>query len=255
MNAAAAGQTGTVTAESLNVRSGPGSQYRIVGLLFRGGQARITGSSGAWFQIAQPTGITGWVHGAYLASASGAPLAPSSSAPSGGQNAGLQGALPGSSGGGTPAGAGNARRSSAGFIQLASSGPGFYGYYTASRKWGTPDFVYGIMRVGQRLQQGGLPPLGVGDISAEKGGAISGHASHQRGVDGDFRPMRSDRANSPVTIRDASYSHTWTATALRLFIAETKVSMIFFNDQSLIKALGPVREWPNHDNHFHVRVN
>ena len=253
-NPGAVGKPATVTATSLNVRSGPGTQYRVIGLQFQGAQVQPTANQGAWFKITQSDGTEGWVHGAYL-SQGGAQLAPTSSIPSGGQNAGIQGALPGSSSGGTPAGAGNEQRSKAGFIQLKSSGTGYYGYYTASRKWGTPALIYGIMRVGQRLQQGGIPALGVGDISAENGGQISGHASHQKGVDVDCRPFRSDGARSPVTIDNPAYSQSYTATALRLFVAETKVSMIFFNDQRLIKEIGPVRYWKNHANHFHARVN
>ena len=42
---------GTVTADLLNVRSGPSSDSAVVGLLARGDEVRLTGVSGNWYEI------------------------------------------------------------------------------------------------------------------------------------------------------------------------------------------------------------
>lgn len=140
-------------------------------------------------------------------------------------------------------------RSSAGFVQLPASGTGFYGYYGANRRWGTPAMVYGLMRVGQAWAGNGAR-MGVGDISYKNGGPISGHASHQRGVDADLRPVRKDGGESPVTIHQSAYSRTLTSRLLRLIRQHLPVRLIFFNDS----AIAGVQHWPNHANHFHVRT-
>ncbi len=53
---------------AMNVRSGPGTAYPIVGALRAGEQADILGKNpqGDWWQIALPTGQSGWVFGALV---------------------------------------------------------------------------------------------------------------------------------------------------------------------------------------------
>ena len=53
---------------AMNVRSGPGTAYPIVGALRTGEQAEIVGKNpqGDWWQIALPGGQTGWVFGALV---------------------------------------------------------------------------------------------------------------------------------------------------------------------------------------------
>lgn len=65
-NPAAGGTPMKVAAGVLNVRSGPGTQYRRLNRLTRGTQVSVIRSSGVWRQIALQ-GRLGWVHGAYLA--------------------------------------------------------------------------------------------------------------------------------------------------------------------------------------------
>lgn len=55
-----------VTADVLNVRSGPGTDHAVVGTLARGAVVTIVGASGAWRQIRHEGG-TAWVSGDYLA--------------------------------------------------------------------------------------------------------------------------------------------------------------------------------------------
>ncbi|MBI4615723.1 MAG: penicillin-insensitive murein endopeptidase [Planctomycetes bacterium] len=209
-----------VTAGALNVRSGAGTQYRVLGSLPKGTRVAVLGSSGAWKEITFGT-RKAWAHGNYLAP-NGTNPPPS-----------------------------NPPQSDAGFIQLAASGQGFFCYSPADRRWGRPAFVYGFERIARRwaLENRG-PRIGVGDISLRNGGPISGHVSHQLGVDGDFRPIRNDGREDRVTIFDAAYSRTLTQRVIDLFVAELPVTYIFFND----KKTSHTTPWPNHDNHFHVRI-
>jgi uncharacterized protein YraI len=218
-------QTRYVTASRLNVRSGPSTRYRRIGSLARGTRVNVIDSSGSWRKVQLSSG-SGWVHGRYLS-----PNNPSST--------------PTSS-------SGSNRRSRAGFIQLPNSGTGYFGYYSANRRWGTPTFVYGIQRVARRFKTANpnAPRIGVGDISLQNGGDISGHASHEKGVDGDFRPLRNDRKEGRVTIHQSAYSRSLTQKVFDLFKAELRIRYIFFNDTKTRHST----KWPNHDNHFHVRI-
>lgn len=73
--------------------------------------------------------------------------------------------------------------------ELPTAGPGFARYRAyGKRNYGTPNLVRAIERAAgevQRLAPGGAPLL-VGDLSAQHGGKISGHASHRTGRDVDF---------------------------------------------------------------------
>ncbi|MEZ0228324.1 MAG: penicillin-insensitive murein endopeptidase [Planctomycetota bacterium] len=147
------------------------------------------------------------------------------------------------------------RKSNKGFIMMPASGDGFYGYYADSKRWGTEKFVYGLERAARTwisgTHQRNVSKMGVGDLSLENGGPISGHSSHQNGVDGDFRMPRKDGANSPVVIGDPNYDMMATQNQMNFIRRECKVTLILFNDSNV----GGVRYWPNHANHFHVRVS
>lgn len=219
--AASSTPVSVVTATGLNVRTGAGTSYRVLGVLPQGARVAVLAASGAWKQVTWRS-RTGWVHGSYLA--------PSGTNPP-----------PGS----------NPPQSQAGFIQLAANGPGFYCYSPATRRWGRPEFVYGFERVARRWSlEGPRPRIGVGDISLMNGGDISGHVSHEKGVDGDFLPVRSDGVEGRVTIYDSYYSRALTQRVIDLFVAEIKVKYVFFNDAQTTHTT----EWPNHANHFHVRM-
>lgn len=219
-----------VTAGWLNVRTGPSSRYRAFDSLPRGTRLAVTAADGPW-RRADVGERPGWLHTDYLRSLGGG-------TPSGGNGAGTS--------------APSRPVSRAGFIQLPAAGPGFYGYFGADRRWGTPRFVYGIERIGRRWEQEqrGAPRFGVGDLSLRNGGRISGHVSHRMGVDVDVRPVRNDGREAPSTRFDRTYSRPLTQALLDLFVAEVPVTKIFFNDRSTRHT----QPWPNHDNHFHVRI-
>lgn len=209
----------TVTASRLNVRTGPSTRYRVIGQLSRGQRVNTTGASGAWRKI-RFAGRDAWVHGGYLRG-SGAP-APQTRAVS-----------------------------RAGFIQLAASGPGFYSYTVASRRWGRPELVYGIERAGQVMRaRGGRPRFGVGDLSLQNGGDISGHRSHETGRDADIRPMRRDGREGPVTRFQRAYSRGLTRELIRELKTQVRERVVLFNDLFV----GGVVPFPGHDNHFHLSI-
>ncbi len=58
----------TVNTDNLNVRSGPGTTYSIVGTLTRGTMVNVVGTSGTWSKIDGPK--TGWVSTQYLTASS-----------------------------------------------------------------------------------------------------------------------------------------------------------------------------------------
>jgi stage II sporulation protein D len=58
-------KTATVTASSLNVRSGAGTGHRVIGGLLRNAKVEVLGTSGSWYKIKSGR-LTGYVHGDYL---------------------------------------------------------------------------------------------------------------------------------------------------------------------------------------------
>jgi uncharacterized protein YraI len=212
-------QVQSVTASALNVRSGPGTGYRILGTLRDGAPVAILGTSGAWRQV-WFAGQRAWVHGGYLGAT-------------------------GSGGGG----GGSRPVSRAGFIGLGASGPGFYSYTTAGRRWGTPRLVYATERVGRRLAQEGRPRMGTGDISLTDGGYFPPHVSHRLGVDIDVRPGRTS-GEGPVTITQSLYSRERTQRMIDLYRQEVSTRLVLFND-SRVRG---VQYYSGHHNHFHLRT-
>jgi hypothetical protein len=219
-----------VTADVLNVRAGAGTRFGVLGQLDRSTRVALVGpADGPWNKIFF-NGRAAWVHGAYLTDRPGAGPAPAP-APA-------------------PAAPAPRRTSRAGYIQLPAAGPGFATYGAASRRWGRPALVYGIERAGQRMRARGRPRIGVGDISLENGGNISGHASHERGVDVDVRPMRNDGREGRVTRFERTYSRDLTRELIQELRAQIPTRLVLFNDLRV----GGVLPWPGHDNHFHFRM-
>lgn len=65
-NSYAAEKMGTITASTLNVRSGPSSKYRVVGKLNRGNNVTIVDSSGGWVKVKFSGDKTGWSSSKYV---------------------------------------------------------------------------------------------------------------------------------------------------------------------------------------------
>ena len=143
--------------------------------------------------------------------------------------------------------------SRAGFVQLAASGPGFYSYTSAGNRWGLPNMVYGIERVGRRWEPLNRPRIGTGDLSYENGGRMRGHVSHRKGEDVDVRPVRNDGGERPVTINQRAYSREFTRELINLFYDEhgSNFDLCLFNDAQT----DHTRYYANHHNHFHLRIH
>ncbi len=56
----------SISARTLNVRSGPGTGYRKIAQVKRGQRFELLGNKGVWRKIRLRNGRTGWVHGRYL---------------------------------------------------------------------------------------------------------------------------------------------------------------------------------------------
>ncbi|WP_170143496.1 SH3 domain-containing protein, partial [Brockia lithotrophica] len=54
-----------VTADYLNVRSGPGTNYRIIGGLRQGTVVPVLRADGSWYYVKLSTGTTGYIAGWY----------------------------------------------------------------------------------------------------------------------------------------------------------------------------------------------
>jgi penicillin-insensitive murein endopeptidase len=152
-----------------------------------------------------------------------------------------------------------------------------------NRNWGHPvliDYLEGLARDVPRIT--GWPGLLVGDISQPRGGPmLTGHASHQIGLDADIwlTPMprarldRQARENMPAVNmaradwRDVDPRH-WTPAHTRLIKAaasEPRVERIFVNPAlkvALCREAGTDRSWLNkvrpiwgHNYHFHIRMS
>ena len=151
-----------------------------------------------------------------------------------------------------------------------------------NRNWGHPDLVALLKRLSEKAHKdAGWPGILVGDMGQPRGGpALSGHASHQIGLDADIwlTPMpdhllsREEREEMSATmmVRDDRLDidpKVWTPghlAVIRHAALEPSVQRIFVN-AAIKKALcreakgdkswlSKVRPWYGHDYHFHIRM-
>ena len=151
-----------------------------------------------------------------------------------------------------------------------------------NRNWGHPRMIDFLQRFAGRIPEvNGWPGLLVGDISQPRGGPmITGHASHQIGLDADIwltpmpnrRLTRAEREEMSATdmVREDRLDidpRTWTPqhTALiRAAAMERGVARIFVNPaikKALCREAGQDRGWLTkvrpiygHNYHFHIRL-
>jgi penicillin-insensitive murein endopeptidase len=151
-----------------------------------------------------------------------------------------------------------------------------------NRNWGHPRMIDFLQRFAGRIPEvNGWPGLLVGDISQPRGGPmITGHASHQIGLDADIwltpmpnrRLTRAEREEMSATdmVREDRLDidpRTWTPqhTALiRAAAMERGVARIFVNPaikKALCREAGLDRGWLTkvrpiygHNYHFHIRL-
>ena len=149
-----------------------------------------------------------------------------------------------------------------------------------NRYYGHPDMIRYLQRLGQRVKAAGLPTMLVGDIAMPGGGRfLTGHASHQMGLDADIwlrmgsmsdtDALNSDGKGLLVVNRKAQRvdDSVWTANhakLIKLAAEDPKVTRIFVNPAiklNLCETAGSdrawlhkIRPWFGHDSHFHVRL-
>ena len=152
-----------------------------------------------------------------------------------------------------------------------------------NRNWGHPDLIGFLERFAKKVPQvSSWPGLLVGDISQPRGGPmLTGHASHQIGLDADIwlTPMprrelsRAEREEMSATnvVREDKLdvdTSKWTpghTQVIRAAAKEGAVQRIFVNaaiKKALCREAGADRGWLNkvrpmygHNYHFHVRMH
>ncbi|MFE0699489.1 penicillin-insensitive murein endopeptidase [Streptomyces sp. NPDC058872] len=127
----------------------------------------------------------------------------------------------------------------------------------SSADWGTAAAIGQLEAAARTFAANGRGRVPVGDIAFEHGGSISGHASHQVGLDADIWPVRTDAAQcsgSRITWSSSSYDRNATRALVKALRAAAPghVKFVYFNDPQLI-AEGLTVSYPNHDNHLHIR--
>jgi penicillin-insensitive murein DD-endopeptidase len=150
-----------------------------------------------------------------------------------------------------------------------------------NRNWGNPELIKFIERLGANAKKAGWNGLLIGDMAQPRGGPmISGHASHQIGLDADIwlTPMpdhvlsreerEMDGAVNMVEPSGLDVDHKlWTPTRTALLKAaaeDPKVVRMFVNAAIKKEAcaeagtdrawLAKLRPWWGHAEHFHVRL-
>jgi Putative peptidoglycan binding domain/Penicillin-insensitive murein endopeptidase len=122
--------------------------------------------------------------------------------------------------------------------------------------WGTASTI-GQLEAAVAQFGGANGRVPIGDIGFEHGGDIPGHASHEVGVDVDVWPIRTDSAQCTagrITWQSSTYDRSATRALIKAVRAGApgQIAVIYFNDPVLI-AEGLTSQFPNHDNHLHIR--
>ncbi len=171
----------------------------------------------------------------------------------------------------------------AGATQLPESGTNWQAMrLSRNRNWGHPNTVAFIERLSRSAERAGWEGLYVGDMSQPRGGPmLTGHASHQIGLDADVWMLPPTRLNLTASEREnissisvvsedlKSVNGNWTAahhailtaalkdkSVARIFVSGAiKLQMCEDATPSERKFLRKLRPWWGHTYHFHVRLN
>lgn len=177
---------------------------------------------------------------------------------------------------------GYARGCQAGSVQLPETGPTWQAMrLSRNRNWAqadTVDYVQDLSRFAATLP--GWNGLYVGDMSQPRGGPmLTGHASHQTGLDVDIWMLPPDRLNlnrqeredlSSISMRRERGAYTnssWTQEHMQLLRAaasDERTARIFVFPGAKVAMcnwetgdrswLNKIRPWYGHHYHFHVRL-
>lgn len=191
------------------------------------------------------------------------------------------GAAPGPTGGAAAAIGFYSKGCVSGAVELPESGPSWQVMrLSRNRNWGHPQLVNFLIGLSQAAQQAGWPGLYIGDMSQPRGGPmVTGHASHQMGLDADIwllppqslqlsRAQREKISSQSVVNRAGTApSGLWSSSHMAIIRAaarDPRVERIFIDpvakvamcdaergDRSWLRKIRPIA---NHDYHFHVRL-
>jgi penicillin-insensitive murein DD-endopeptidase len=171
--------------------------------------------------------------------------------------------------------------------ELPMSGPGFIKIFQPrNRNWATFDMIQVLTSVSEAMTNKfkGIERLQVGDITAEHGGQLALHKSHQNGLDADLVYYRVDGREMPVNTTngfDESFVKNGVVTAnfdveknwvfFNLLIETGRVRRMFVDlaikarmceyarsiglDTETSEALRRLRIEALHDDHVHLRLN
>nr|WP_175582223.1 penicillin-insensitive murein endopeptidase [Phaeobacter sp. HF9A] len=171
----------------------------------------------------------------------------------------------------------------AGAVQLPETGPTWQAMrLSRNRNWGYPETIKFIQDLSQiAAQQPGWKGLYVGDISQPRGGPmLTGHRSHQIGLDADIWMLPPDRLDlsreereniSSISLRRSNGAYvndSWSPqhqAILKAAASDPRVARIFVFPGAKVKMcdtatgdrswLRKIRPWWGHHYHFHVRLN
>ena len=170
----------------------------------------------------------------------------------------------------------------AGGVQLPETGPTWQAMrLSRNRNWGHPELLNYLIGLSQKAaQQPGWAGIYIGDLSQPRGGPmLTGHRSHQIGLDADIWMLppkrlnlsRAERENlSSISMRRANGAYVndrWTRQhheVMKAAAQDPRVARIFVfpgakvqmcRDEKGDKSwLRKVRPWWGHHYHFHVRL-
>lgn len=178
---------------------------------------------------------------------------------------------------------GYARGCQAGAVQLPETGPTWQAMrLSRNRNWAQPqtvDYIQDLSRFA--ATQSGWSGIYVGDMSQPRGGPmLTGHASHQTGLDADIWMLPPNRLNlstveredmSSISMRRANgafVNSSWTPqheAILKAAASDPRVARIFLFPGAKVEMcknatgdrswLRKIRPWWGHHYHFHVRLN
>ncbi|CDF99577.1 Putative Peptidase U6 penicillin-insensitive murein endopeptidase [Avibacterium paragallinarum JF4211] len=149
-----------------------------------------------------------------------------------------------------------------------------------NRYYGHPDMIAYLQHLGKKVKAAGIPTMLIGDIAMPGGGRfLTGHASHQMGLDADIwlrlGRLSAQDAQNPAGMgllvvdrkKQRVDDRLWTEdheNLIRLAAEDKQVARIFVNPAIKLKLcqtvrgdrrwLQKIRPWFGHDSHFHVRL-
>lgn len=137
------------------------------------------------------------------------------------------------------------------------------------RVWGKRPLIDLLIELGMEwnlsFRTDSPPPVLVGDVSPEGGASknrdpVKDHSSHKTGVDVDIYVFRLDGKSDRTSILDKKqYDQKGTLKMIELVFAlaqrsNVTIDKFFFNDAAA-KTISPIiQHWPNHEDHFHMRI-